>query len=293
MLNNRFLLVILSVSLGLCIVGCTKHGKMSYEKLSKEVDSLEKENVRKDRDIKDMMSFVGILADGLDSIAKQEEVLFYSNKGKEGTIVDRNQLKKNLEMFEKTLANQKQRIAQLIDSLKARGESVSRLTSLVTYLNQQLEEKNEIIKSLQADLENKNVNISQLQQRVHKLTESNTKLNDKVEKQVKALNIQTEILNEGYVKIGTKKTLAELGLISTGLFKKTKINYNEIDKDKFMRIDIRNFTEITINSSNPKILTQMPASSYKIEKGKGTSTLYILDPTLFWSVSNYLIIQTK
>lgn len=293
MFRNRFSLIILSVSLGLCIVGCTKHGKMSYDELSKQVDSLEKENVRKDRDINDMMAFVGVLADGLDSIAKQEEVLFYSNKGKEGTIVDREQLKKNLEMFEKTLANQKQRIAQLIDSLKARGESLSRLNDLVTYLNRQLEEKDEMIKSLQADIENKNVNISQLQQRVHKLTESNTKLNEKVERQVQALSIQTEIINEGYVKIGTKKALAELGLISTGLFKKTKVNHNDIDKDKFMRVDIRNFTEITINSSNPKILTQMPASSYRIEKGKGTSTLYVLDPTSFWSVSNYLIIQTK
>ena len=292
MLNNHISLIIL-VSLSLCFVGCTKNGKMSYDELSKEVDSLRKENTKKDRDIKDMMSYVGVLADGLDSIAQQEEILFYSNKGKEGTIVDRDQLKKNLEMFEKTLANQKQRIAQLVDSLKARGESLSRLTSLVNYLNQQLEEKNEMIKSLRADIDNKNVNISQLNQRVNTLTESNTILKEKVERQVKALSVQTEIINEGYVKIGTKKALAELGIISTGFLKKTKVNYNSIDKDKFMRVDIRNFTEITINSSDPKILTQMPASSYKLEKGKGSSTLYIIDPTAFWSVSNYLIIQTK
>ena len=61
----------------------------------------------------------------------------------------------------------------------------------------------------------------------------------------------------------------------------------------FTKVDIRTFTEVTINSGNPKILTQMPASSYRIEKGKGSSILYILDPTAFWSVSNYLIIQTK
>jgi len=293
MLKNHFSLIILLVSFGLCVFGCKKNGKMSYDELNKEVDSLKKDNIKKDRDIKDMMSFVGVLADGLDSIAQQEEILFYSNKGKEGTIVDREQLKKNLEMFEKTLATQKQRIAQLVDSLKARGESLSRLTSLVSYLNKQLEEKDEMINSLRADIDNKNVNISQLQQRVRTLTESNTKLNEKVERQVKALSVQTEIINEGYVKIGTKKALAELGIISTGFLKKTKVNYNTIDKNKFMRVDIRNFTEITINSSNPKILTQMPASSYKIEKGKDSSILYIIDPTAFWSVSNYLVIQTK
>ena len=50
--------------------------------------------------------------------------------------------------------------------------------------------------------------------------------------------------------------------------------------------------EIPLNSSSPKILTQMPTSSYKIEKkSKNQSTLYILDANAFWSVSNFLIIQ--
>jgi len=257
------------------------------------LDSLKQENAKKDGDIRDMMSFVGILADGLDSIAKQEDILFYTNKGKEGTVVDREQLKKNLEMFENTLANQKKRIAQLVDSLKARGQSLNKLTTLVTYLNQQLEEKDNMIKSLRSDLNNKNVNIAQLQKRVTSLTESNTMLTEKVERQVEALTLQSEIINEGYVKIGTKKQLSDLGIISGGFLKKTKVNYNAIQNGQFMRVDIRNFTEIPLQSSAPKILTQMPASSYRIEKKGKTSTLYITDPTAFWSVSNYLIIQLK
>ena len=275
------------------LVSCSDNGQKSIDRLSKQVDSLQMENAKKDGDIKDMMSFVGVLADGLDSIAKQEEILFYTNKGKEGTVVDREQLKKNLEMFEQTLSSQKKRIAQLVDSLKARGESLSKLTTLVTYLNQQLEEKNNIINSLRADLNNKNVNIAQLQKRVSSLSESNTILSEKVEKQVKALTVQTEMINEGYVKIGDKKTLTDMGIISGGFLKKTKVNYDAIQKGQFMRVDIRHFTEIPIKSSDPKILTQMPASSYRIEKNKGTSTLYITDPTAFWSVSNYLIILTK
>ncbi len=277
----------------ICFVGCSENGQKDIDRLSKQVDSLQMEIARKDGDINDMMSFVGVLADGLDSIAKQEEILFYTNKGKEGIMVDRQQLKKNLEMFENTLANQKKRIAQLVDSLKARGKSLNKLTSLVTYLNQQLEEKNALIKSLRTDLDNKNVNIAQLQRRVSSLSEDNSRLSEKVEKQVKALTAQAEVINECYVKIGTKKQLTELGIISGGFLKKTKVNHNAIQKDKFMRVDIRTFTEIPIPSSDPKILTQMPASSYRIEKNKGMSTLYITDPTAFWSVSNYLIIQTK
>lgn len=276
-----------------CFGGCSGDNRKNAELLNKQLDSLRQENSKKEGDIKDMMSFVGILADGLDSIAKQENMLFYTNKGKEGTIADRDQLRKNLEMFEQTLSTQKKRIAQLVDSLKARGESLSKLTTLVTYLNQQLEEKNNVINSLRADLNNKNVNIVQLQNKVSSLSESNTMLSEKVEKQKQAMTVQTEIINEGYVKIGDKKKLADMGIISGGFLKKTKVNYDAIQKHQFMRVDIRNFTEIPIKSSNPKILTQMPASSYRIEKGKDVSTLYIIDPTAFWSVSNYLIILTK
>ena len=241
-----------------------------------------------------MMSYVGVLADGLDSIAKQEQMLFYSNKGPEGTIVDRNQLKKNLDTFGTMLANQKIRIAQLSASLKSRGDSISKLYTLVSYLNQQLEEKDFQIQSLRADLESKDIDINQLRQRVSLLTDANTQLNIKVDRQADVLNKQDKLLNEAYVKIGTKKELSDLGLLSGGFLKKKKLDTEAIQKSMFTKVDIRKVTELTINSAKPKIITQMPASSYKIEKkDKNTSVLYILDHEAFWGVSNYLVIQTK
>ena len=270
---------------------CSDNRK-TVESLNKRIDSLEQENSRKDGDIKDVMSYVGIIADGLDSIAKQENTLFYTNKGKEGTIVDRDQLKKNLEMFESILANQRERIAQLEDSLKAKGDNLGKLSHLIAYLNQQLDEKDAMISKLRAELQNHKVNISHLQKKVASLNDDNNKLNNTINNQVEALKIQSDILNEGYVMIGTKKSLSELGLVSGGFLKKTKVNPNAIPKDQYTKVDIRTFSEISLNSSSPKILTQMPASSYKMEKkGKKQYTLYILDANAFWSVSNFLIIQ--
>lgn len=272
-------------------VACTGN-KSDNSQMKERIDSLEKENNRKDKDIKDMTTYVSQLADGLDSIAKQEEMLFYTNKGREGTIVDKDQLKKNLDMFEETLKQQKQRIEQLAESLKAKGEKLEKLSHLVTFLNQQLDEKNAVINKLRSELENKNVNISQLQRQVTALSEDNAQLNQKVETQVMALNTQTEMINEGYVKIGTKKALSDLGIISGGFLKKKKVNPNAIQKGQFMRVDIRYFKEIPLNSGDPKIMTQMPASSYRITKtAKDRSVLQILEPTAFWSISNYLIIQ--
>ena len=51
--------------------------------------------------------------------------------------------------------------------------------------------------------------------------------------------------------------------------------------------------EITLKSNNPKILTPQPSnrSFHFEESGDGSCTLVITNPTLFWSVSNFLIIQ--
>ena len=74
--------------------------------------------------------------------------------------------------------------------------------------------------------------------------------------------------------------------------RKSKLDISTIDKIRFKTIDIRVTTEISLNSGNPKILTQMPDDSYSIEKKGKTSTLRIINPDKFWSISKYLIIQT-
>ena len=275
------------------LFSCSDNTKEKSELLSR-IDSLNIENQKKEKDISEMMSFINVLADGLDSIAKQEDILFNSNKGREGFVVDREQLKKNLDAFENILNQQKEKIAQLADSLKARGENLNKLQVLVDYLNSQLDEKNRIISSLRADLENNKVNIANLQKKVRSLSDSNTELTSKVESQSTALAAQTEMINECYVKIGNKKTLSAMGIITGGLLKKTKLNPNAIDKSQFTKVDIRYFTEVPLQSSKPEILTQMPSSSYKIEKtGKNSSVLYVVDPAAFWSLSNYLVIMLK
>ena len=280
---KTLLLLVVTVMLS-GIISCKDSNPPEKDFWVAKVDSLEKENNHKDTQINDMMSFVGVLADGLDSIARQEDMLFAGSQGREGTGIDREQLKRNLEAFENMLNQQKQRIAQLADSLRSRGANLEKLTSLVNYLNQQLDEKNNVIRSLRADIDKKNVNIAQLQRRVSSLSESNTQLTKKVERQVEALDTQTEIINEGYVKIGTAKELKAQGILTGGFLKKKRVNVSTLRQDKFMKVDIR-------VSSDPKILTHMPPSSYRIVKNGKTSTLYVTDPTTFWSVSNFLIIQ--
>lgn len=291
--KKQFGILIPILSIGI-LIGSSGNYENKVAEMQAKIDSLESVDSNHQKEFMDLSSFIETLSDGLDSIAIQENSLFYTNKGKERTIVDRKQLRKNLEMFQQTLSNQRLRIAQLTDSLRQKGTHMSKLNRLIDYLNQQLDSKDKLIQTLRADLEKKNVSIGQLNDMVNNLTEDNTKLTQEIEMRKEAMNAQNDAINLAFLKMGTKKELKDAGLLTGGFMKKKRVNYENLPKDKFMQVDIRLLTELPISSSKPKILSPMPESSYRLVKeGKDRTILRIIDPTFFWSVSNYLIIQTN
>lgn len=275
-------------------ISCGDNGNNQIiENLNNKIDSLENENAMSQTELREFNLFIATLSDGLDSIAKQESLLFYTNKGREQTIIDRKQLKKNLEAFASILQEQRQRITQLTDSLKMRGTNISKLNNIVNYLNLQIDEKDRLIKQMQADLNKKSMNITQLKERIYTLAEDNSELTKEVDNQKQTLSTKDDIINGAYVMIGTKKELKDLGLLSGGFLKKQKVNYQNLSNDKFEKVDIRTYREIHISSKKVKILTPMPSSSYEIKTDDDKTLLHIIEPTAFWSVSSYLIIQTN
>ena len=272
-----------------------KGGDTNVEQLKKQVDSLTQLTSRQQGDIDDMQVFVTTLAEGLDTIAKQESTLFYTNKGREGTLVDREQLKKNLEAFAQNLEEQREKVRTLTESLKAKGVQVEKLQTLINLLNQQIDEKDKMITQLKRELNNKNANIAQLSSKVNVLSQDNASLSQKVQEQQQQITAQNEKLNTGYLVMGSGKKLKEYGIISGGgLFKKAQVNYASLPREVFTKVDIKTFGGIEIPAARPKLVSGAPSSSYEFVKtGKETSELHILDPEAFWSGGKYVVIQTK
>lgn len=275
------------------LAGC-KGDPIDISKLVAERDSLKEASARNKENLDELNFFIDELATSLDSIAMQEGAITLGSK--EGTTMSRAEMKQSLNDLSDLLTRQRQHIASLQDSLKAKsalGSNAAGLKSIIENLQQQLEEKEQIIAQLQAELNSSKANVAQLQSRVSALHNDVSQLTQKNEMQKEALQIQTEIINEGYVKIASKKDLKKLGVLNGGFLKKKKLNATGLNPDNFTKVNITTFTEITIQSSKPKILTSMPTSSYTLRKNAdGTSTLTILDPTSFWRASNYLVIST-
>lgn len=266
------------------LAGC-KGETIDVSRLVAERDSIKDVSEHQQQELNNLNAFVGAVSNGLDSIAMQEHFLREENP--EGTPMTRAQMSQSLTELAQMLSRQRARIAMLEDSLKMKGSNSANLRNIISYLNEQLELKEQTISQLKAELSNKNVNIANLQTRINTLNENVVKLEKKEKISQQILATQSDMMNECYMKIGTKKQLKQAGILDG-----KKLNPNALSPDRFIKVDIRQLRELPINSKKPKILTAMPQSSYSIVRNAdGTSTLSIKDPALFWSTSNYLVIS--
>lgn len=287
---TKYLIIILTF---LSVISCENKNTDS-QSYTHERDSILQDNKTKTRQLNELYGILATIADGLDSIALQENILL-NNKSRDGMMLDQKQIAANLEGMADILARQRKKIQELQDSLSTQDttERLEPLRKVMAFLNQQLIEKDRVIKTLRADLRSSKKNVSELKKSLSNLQTEMDKVEKKSELLTTALNTQDDIINECYVKIATRKQLLSSGILEGKFFQRKKINYRELDKEKFTAVDIRKFREVVLKSEKPKILTPLPnSSSYHIEnKGDGTSILTITNPTLFWSVSNFLIIQ--
>ncbi len=269
---------------------CFSCGNKTEDVLRAQVDSLQTALGNRNNEYQQLDQFLTVVSTGLDSIAIQESEIF--NADKERTYPNQNKIKTQLAEFKKTLQTQRERIAALEQQLVNSQGNGKKLQRIIIALKAQLKEKESQIAALQDELSKKNVTIGELGERMGVLTQQNAEQQQVISSQNHILQTQDEMLNEGYIKTGTKSELKDAGLLKGGFMRKSKLDISTIDKIQFKTIDIRVTTEISLNSGNPKILTQMPDDSYSIEKKGKTSTLRIINPDKFWSISKYLIIQT-
>ena len=278
----------------LVLVFSCKNEKVDMQQFVAERDSILQDNRSKTQQLDELNGVLSTIAIGLDSIAVQENILF-NGSGRDGVRLDKHEIAARLNGMADILARQRAKIQALQDSLANRktSQSVEHLQRVVEFLNQQLAEKDQVIKSLRADLNNSKKDITQLRASLSDMKNRAVKAENKTQVLTTALSKQDDVINECYVRIGTKKQLSAAGLLKGGFLQKKKVNYEDVDKSKFNAVDIRKFREITLKSNNPKILTPQPSnrSFHFEESGDGSYTLVITNPTLFWSVSNFLIIQ--
>lgn len=279
------------LSLSLLFVACGRGGgSIDASKFLAERDSILLQNENQKKELDGLNALMSTISRSLDSIAYQENIVYSLGGDRTPT---KKQVLENLRNFELLIERQRMMIATLQDSLRSRNGNSSKVTNIISFLNRQLAEKDITIQNLRKELSQKNKNIADLKEHITALNANVAALTERTEMQEEALTVQDAVINEGYIKVGTKKELQKAGLLIKGrLFSKYRLNVSGMTPSQFTKVDIRHFNDLMLPSGNLKILTDMPDTSYSLEETGTEVIMHIVSPSEFWSISNYLVIQT-
>ncbi|MDE5634942.1 MAG: hypothetical protein K2I52_01380 [Muribaculaceae bacterium] len=282
-----FVAFVLTIVSSLCSCG---ESKLEREQRVM-IDSLQNVNVQTRMDYDNLSEYLTTISVGLDSIYVEEQEIMINIRGAENGRMNRQRMKQQLDHVRLTLGRHRDRIAELEQKLASTQGAEKKLHTIIVALKQQIEQKDAELSRLRADLDNSRRSITELQATVAQMHEVQDSQQQTIAEQQNALVETQKKLTTAYVKIATKDELKKLGLLKGGgLFKKTKIDYSEFNKSVFDCIDITSTTSFRLPKKY-KILTSVPESSYTIQSEGDVRILTITDRDLFWSVSNYLVIQ--
>ena len=100
-------------------------------------------------------------------------------------------------------------------------------------------------------------------------------------------------LNTCHFVVGTTSELKEHKILEKRFLGHRKVMEGNFDRSFFTRADKRTLREVPTQARRIRVLSKQPVNSYRIEDNNGLKTLVILNPTLFWEKSDFLVIETR
>lgn len=265
-----------------------------YKDVVAQRDSLAMEKQISDSNYIRSLVILNDIEAGFSEINQKEKEMKVNLKGVEGTSGNKRQMiAAQMTAIKVGIEKNKAKIAELRQLAAKNGKANNMLTQTIKRLETEMEEKAVQIQTLQAELEQKNIKIEELNTTVTVQGQNIAEQQNVMEQQKSTIKGQDTDINTVWYCVATSKQLKDAKIVSGGgLFQAKTVMGTEFDKNVFIQIDLRNVSSIPTNSNNVKILSSHPKSSYSLVKGNDNKiTIKITDPSKFWSVSKYLVVQ--
>ncbi len=274
-------------------VSCVENsGK--YKAAIAQRDSLVMEKQALDSNYNQSLALLNDIETGFSAINHSASEMKVNLKGAEGKTTNKRELiAAQMTAIKETIEQNKAKIEELRHLSSKKGKANAMLAQTIERLQAEMDTQVSQIQTLQAELEQKNIKITELNTTVDVQTKSIAEQQSAIEQQKSTLKIQDNNLNSVWYCIATSKRLKEAKVVSAGgLFKSTKVLNTDFDNSVFTQVDLRNVSSIPTNSKKVKILSLHPQSSYNlVVDADKTITVEITNPSKFWSVSKYLVVQ--
>lgn len=235
----------------------------------------------------------------LDQIRdKRGLIVLGPNSNVDGSITKKEQILRNIAMINDLLAENQEKMENLEKQLAQSRTKNASLNNITKSYNAKMAETEKEMNALKEQLAALSFTRSELEAGMNQLKSENIILaSDKQQlaEQVAALDKK---VHTAWYTVGTRKELKTAKVVETdgGVLGigRTHTLSGSFDKNVFTEVDTKNTMVISLNSSRAKLITRHPEQSYAIEKtSAGALTLHIKDPELFWSISKYLVVETK
>lgn len=280
--------VVLSALCFAALMASCNGGGQQKDALKAQNDSLMLELSNRDAELDDIMGSFNEIQEGFKEINEAEHRVDLKGGVENQTVSAK--IKDDIRFISEKLKANRDQIAKLEKQLKDSKYKSAQLQKAIKNLNAELEAKQQQIETLQSELASKNIRIAELDEAVVDLNKNVDELSAENEAKTKTVAAQDKALNTAWYVFGTKSELKDQKILKNG----NVLKDNEFNKDYFTQIDIRTEKEFKLYSKRAELLTTHPKNSYELVKDdKGQLTLKVTNPTDFWSVSRYLVIQVR
>lgn len=287
------LLFVLSV---MVLVSCGQH-KKEIARMQAKQDSIAQLGVQKDNSILEFIGAMNEIQMNLDSVKTiQKLVTVQTAPGTELKADAKKRIIEDIRQINALLEKNKDLVKSLQGKLNSSNVKIKELQNMIELLNKQIVEKDAELARLNTELEALHVNVAGLNQKIETITAESQKT---IKEKTETIEAQTIAINTAFYAFGTKKELTEKNVIEKeggvlGMGKTLKIK-KDFNKDYFQKIDIREFTQLPLNTKKAKLVSVHPEGSYHmtLTAKKTVESLIIDKPEEFWKASKYLLIVVE
>ncbi len=285
--------IIFIVALISVLASCKSNSE--YEKMQAERDSLLALTDNKDGTINDLFESFNSIEENLALIKEKEKIITVNSSSEAGVEEDmKDRINEDINAIYELMLKNKQELDQVKSKMRNSGIKVKELDRMVASLTKQMESKDNEIQRLTEKLKAMDIEVGELKTELTELSGNVDSLSTENQIKENIIEEKTTALNTAFYAIGTKDELVQHQILTKEgvLGNKTKL-MSDFNKNYFTMVDITKVKKIPIFAKKVTIITTHPSSSYQLKGNETIDELIILDADKFWSVSKYLVVQTR
>jgi hypothetical protein len=289
----KMLKMVLPLILVVVLISSCQKYKKEIERLNVSKDSVQSvANERSEKIVEYVASFNDIQSN-LDSIKRLQKIMNVnlSNPNAEVSQTSKERIIEDINLINNLLEENKKMVASLQKKLKNSNLRINELEQMIVSYQRLIEEKDVEISLLNTQIEKMQIDISQLNEQV-------TVLAVEGQKKAETIKQQKDDMSTVWYCFGSKDELIDNkviekagGFIGLGKTFKLKSDFNH---EYFKKVDLRNFSEITLMVKKAQLITTHPEGTFHFTGSeKSVETLAIDKPEEFWKASKYLVVLVE